>query len=364
MTRAVRSALLALMLCAAAGTALRAQQGCPTPESMRARLAGQLDAATFEDLGIALADQKLYDCAAIAFADSLRLKPDSANVLFMLGTSLAFSGHAPEAIGPLQASEAIDSRNLKLHLVLASVFDQLHRGADAKAEWQAAVTADPLSPEAVDGLAQELVLDQEYQPAVDLLTSHESARQRTPQQSLNLGIAYAALGQTDAAIDALRDGLNTTPDSLAIAGELADLLAQSGRIDEADAVFALALERHPGDLDTELHRFRILLAADPARAQSAGQELLRTAPQNWEVLYLNAVLETQNGGLAEARSHLEASIVVNDGFPLAHSLLGVVLARLRDYAGAKQQFGRAIALGDTSQETQDNLTRVTQALQP
>lgn len=342
-----------------------AQQGCTTPASMRARMSASApDASAFEDLGIALAGEKQYACAAIAFADSLRLKPDSANVLFMLGTSLVFSGHLQEAVGPLQASESIDSRNLKVHLVLASVFDQLHRGSEAKTEWRAGVDTDPLSAEAVDGLAQDLVLDQEYQAAIVLLNESASARQRTEVQSLNLGIAYAALGQISSAIDALRDGLNTTPGSLTIASELADVLSQARRIDEADAVFALMMERHPGDLDIELHRFRTLLAGNPARAKAAGQELLRTAPQNWEVLYLNGVLETQEGELAQARSHLEASIALNENVPLAHSLLGVVLAQLRDYAGAKQQFERAIALGDTSQEVHENLEGVTRAMQP
>lgn len=363
MSRAIRAACLAL--CVVAAISLQAQQACTMPPSMRTRMAVPApDAATFEDLGIALAGEKQYACAAMAFADSLRLKPDSANVLFMLGTSLVFSGHVQEAVGPLQASEAIDPRHLKLHLVLASVFDQLHRGAEAKAEWRAAVDTDPLSPEAVDGLAQELVLDQEYKAAIDLLNDRTSARQRTEVQSLNLGIAYAALGQSAAAVDALRDGLNTTPDSVTIAGELADVLAQAERIDEADAVFSLALERHPGDVDIELHRFRILLAGDPVRAKAAGQELLRTAPRNWEVLYLNGVLDTQNGDLAQARSHLEAAIALNESFALAHSLLGVVLARQREWGGAKQQFERAIALGDTSQEVQENLAGVMQAMQP
>ena len=363
MNRVLQCSVFALALAAAQGAA-RAQQGCPTPEPMRGRMAGTLDASTFEDLGIALADEKLYGCAVQAFADSLKLKPDSANVLFMYGTSLFFSGRVQEAIEPLQASEIIDSRNLKLHLILAGVFDQLHRGPEALTEWRAAVDADPLSPQAVDGLAQDLVLDQQYQAAADLLTSPASARQRTPAQSLNLGMAFAALGQTDAAVDALRDGLNTTPDSLTIADELADVLAQAGRIDEADAAFALALERHPGDLETELHRFRTLLAADPVRAKTVGAELLRTSPENWEVLYLNGVLEAQAGEMEPARAHLEAAITRNDSFPLTHSLLGVVLARLRDYAGAKQQLERAIALGDTSQEAQENLARVTQAMQP
>jgi tetratricopeptide (TPR) repeat protein len=359
----LRSVVVGLALCAGAAT-LPTQQTCPMPEPMKARLAATPDADTFADLGIALANQKLYDCAVLAFANSLRLKSDSANVLFMYGTSLFFSGHVQEAIEPIQASEAIDSRNLKLHLILAAAFDQLHRSAEAETEWRAAVEADPLSTDAVDGLAQELVLGQQHQAAIDLLTDPLSARQRTALQSLNLGVAYAGAGQLDAAADALRDGLNTTPDSLTLANELADVLAQAGHVDEADAVFRMALERHPGDIDTSLHRFRMLMEASPDRAKTVGQELLRTNPQNWEVLYLNGVLETQTGDLPAARAHLESAIAQNDGFALAHSLLGVVLARLRDFAGAQTQLERAIALGDTSQEAQENLARVREALRP
>jgi Flp pilus assembly protein TadD len=65
-----------------------------------------------------------------------------------------------------------------------------------------------------------------------------------------------------------------------------------------------------------------------------------------------------------ARAHLQAAIAQNDGYALAHSLLGVVLARLRDFAGAQTQLERAIALGDTSQEAQENLARVREAQRP
>jgi tetratricopeptide (TPR) repeat protein len=358
-----RSVIMGLALCTGAAM-LPAQQTCPMPEPMKSRFAATPDADTFADLGIALANQKLYDCAALAFAHSLRMKSDSANVLFMYGTSLFLSGHAQEAIEPLQASEVINVRNLKLHMILAAAFDQLHRNAEAQTEWRAAVDADPLSTDAVDGLAQELVLGQQYQAAIDLLTDPLSARQRTALQSLNLGVAYAGAGQLDAAADALRDGLNTTPDSLTLANELADVLAQAGHTDEADAVFTMALERHPADIDTALHRFRMLMEANPERAKTAGQELLRTNPQNWEVLYLNGVLDTQNNDMEAARAHLQAAIEQNDGYALAHSLLGVVLARLRDFAGAQTQLARAIALGDTSQEAQENLARVREAQRP
>jgi Flp pilus assembly protein TadD len=362
MTHLLRNVLTLLALCLTAGPAARAQGHCSIPDSMRSRMAGTRDADTFTDLGIALADTKQYSCAASAFAESLRMKPDSANVLFMFGTSLYFSGDAEEAVAPLQASEAIEGRNLKQHLILAAVFDQLHRNPDALAEWKAAVETDPLSTEALDGVSQDLVLDQKYQAAIDLLSDPKITRQRDALQSMNLATAYAATAKTDDAIAVLRDGWNTTPDSLAIANQLADMLAQAGKTGEADSVFRLALERHPGDADTAVHRFRMLLAADPAAAKTAGLELLRTIPGNWEVLYLNAALETQNADLAQAKAHLQEAIRLNDSFPLAHSLLGVVLARLSDFPGAKEQFERATALGDTSQEVRDNLARVEQTL--
>jgi Flp pilus assembly protein TadD len=352
-----RCGLAALTLCAASSTAVWGQR-CSIPASMETRMAGVRDADTFADLGIALADAKQYACAASAFAESLKMKSDSANVLFMFGTSLYFSGDAQEAVAPLQASEAMDARNLKLHLILAAVFDQLHQEGDAKAEWKAAVDTDPLSTNALDGLSQDLIADGEYAAVIDLLEDPKVTGERTALESRNLGTAYAATNKVDAAVETLHDGLNTTPDSLPIANELADVLAQAGRPDDADSTLVLALQRHPGEVDTELHRFRILLEGNSATAGAVGQELLRTAPDNWEALYLNGVLETQNGDVAEARRHLEGAIQRNDGFALAHSLLGVVLARLRDYPGAQQQLERAIALGDTSQEVRDNLARV------
>jgi tetratricopeptide (TPR) repeat protein len=356
-----RCGLAALTLCAASSTAVWGQR-CSIPASMETRMAGVRDADTFADLGIALADAKQYACAASAFAESLKMKPDSANVLFMFGTSLYFSGDAQEAVAPLQASEAMDARNLKLHLILAAVFDQLHQEDDAKAEWKAAVETDPLATDALDGLSQDLILDEEYSAAIDLLEDPKVTGQRTALESLNLGTAYAATGKLEASVGTLRDGLNTTPDSLPIANELADVLAQGGRADDADTTLVLVLQRHPGDVDTELHRFRILLASNPSTAAAVGQELLRTVPDNWEVLYLNGVLETQNGDVAEARRLLEEAISRNDEFALAHSLLGVVLARLRDFPDAQQQLERAIELGDTSQEVRDNLARVEDAL--
>jgi Flp pilus assembly protein TadD len=336
-------------------------QSCTAPESMKAQLAGTPTAETFADLGILLANQKQYGCAARAFAESLRMKPDSANVAFMFGTSLFFAGDAQDAVAPLEAAEQLEGWRIKTHLMLAAVFDQLHRIAEAKAEWRTALVVDPESAEALDGLSEDLVLDQEFGPAIELLEAPRAERQRTAVQSLNLGLAYAGTGNPEKAVAVLRDGLNTTPDSLAIANELGDVLAEGGRMDEACGVFALARARHPENLETGLHFLRVLIGSDAGKAKQEGQDLLVAFPKSWEALYLNGVLAMQEEDFAQARGYLSRSIALNGEFALTHSALGVVLARMNDPAGAKAELERAIALGDDSREVQDDLARVKQA---
>ncbi len=348
-------AMLALGACRMPG------QKCATPDSMRAKLAGQPNADTLADLGILLANEKQYACAANAFSASLKLKPDSENVLFMFGTSLFFAGNAEEAVAPLQAAEQIEGRNLKTHLLLGAVLDQLHRFDEAKREWQAALDADPESTEALDGLAQDYVQAQEFGAAIALLENPRAERQRTATQSLSLGMAYAGTGKLDAAIGALRDGLNTTPESAALVNALEDMLVQAGRVEDASVVFGVARARHPEDVETGLHFLRLLMASDPEKAKPVGEELLQAFPKSWETRYLNGVLAMEEQDFARARLYLSQSIALNAEFAMAHSALGVVLARLNDLEGAKAELERAIALGDTSPEVQENLERVTRA---
>ncbi len=64
------------------------------------------------------------------------------------------------------------------------------------------------------------------------------------QQSLNLGIAYAKSGKLEEAGRVLRDGINTTPDSLELAQALTEILNQLGRKEEAAIVIKVARSQH------------------------------------------------------------------------------------------------------------------------
>ncbi len=222
---------------------------------MKSRLQGKPDAAALTDLGVWFADQKNYSCAANAFASSLQTEPnqkDVAHVAFMFGVSLDFSGDTKEAIPALQEAEKLGYRDIKIHLILADLLDASHATADAEAEWRAALEIDPEYTDALDPLSNDLISDGDFKGTIDLLEKPRLLGQRSAQQSLNLGRAYMKTAKPEEAVRVLRDGLNTTPDSLSLAKELADVLTQLGRKEEAAAVLEVARARQV-DSETKTH---------------------------------------------------------------------------------------------------------------
>lgn len=231
---------------------------CVAPESLTARLRNQPTADDYTDLGVWFANNKQYACAVPAFAASLNLDRDAPEVALMFGASLFMSGNAEDAVPPLQVAEQAQPYNLKVHLVLASSFEQLNQASSAEEEWRVALRIDPESSSALDHLSTHLLADQDYSGTIRLLDEPIISGERTATQSLNLGLAYAASGNLNHAVTVLRDGLNTSPESLPMANALADTLLNLSRPNEAIIVLELAMGQHPEDLDTQLHYRRII----------------------------------------------------------------------------------------------------------
>lgn len=234
--------LAGLALCGSAW----AQASCAPPDSMKERFSGKPDTAALNDLGIWLGEQKNYTCAADAFATSLEMDPhqkDMPHVAFMLGASLYMAGDVKEAIPALQEAEKFGYRDIKLHLVLADALDSTHSTSDAEMEWRAALEIDPEYSDALDSLSNDLIADSDYKGVVALLDTPRLEPQRTVQQCRNLALAYVREGKLDEAKRVLRDGLNTYPDSMQLAGQLADVLNRIGKKAEAAAVLQIAHAR-------------------------------------------------------------------------------------------------------------------------
>lgn len=246
---------------------IAAQSPCVPPDDMKPQLQGKPTAEALNNLGVWFADQKQYACAADVFASSMQLEPnqkDVAHIAFEFGVALDLSGDLKEAIPVFQEAEQLGYLDIKIHVLLAQAFDATHDSKGAEAEWRAAIDIDPEYSPALDALSNDLLADKDFDGVIAALERPRLAGQRTPLQSANLGVAYASNGELDQADAVLRDGLNTTPDSLMLANLLANVLVGLHRGDEAVTVLQLALIQHPGDADTTAHLASIR-TAKPAR---------------------------------------------------------------------------------------------------
>lgn len=252
-----------------------------------------------------------------------------------------------------QLSKQHDSSSSTLqqpHVDMASKFDQMHEIAKAEAEWRAVLAIDPESPTALEGLSGDLIVERNYSETIALLEDPRLIGQRTPSQIVNLALAYAGTGKLDESMAALRDGLNTYPDSVLLANQLAEMLIQSWRQEEAEALLKVALARHPQELSTKLLLLRALTETNPDEAEVLATSVISSAANNWEVQYLSGVLDSKCGRLQQGRKHLEQSVNLNPNSAASHAALGLVLAQLKNLPQAKDEQQKAIALGGNSRE--------------
>jgi Flp pilus assembly protein TadD len=135
------------------------------------------------------------------------------------------------------------------------------------------------------------------------------------------------------------------------------------RKEEAAEVLKTALKQHPTDLSVQLLYLRILVMQDETeKAQQLGSKLLKESPNNWEVLYLNGILERRAGEYEAAREHLQCAVALNPEHYESRRNLGSVLAQLKDNQGAREQLEKAIALGSHDPQVRFELAGVLRAL--
>jgi Flp pilus assembly protein TadD len=325
---------------------------CTPPATLEAQLKARANAENYAALGNWYADHSQFECAAAAFSSAAGIEPTSASLEYLWGLSLSSAGNPTAALGPLRRAEKLDTTDLRPHLALGAALDRLRRPTEAEAEWRAALAIDANASAALDALSQDLVDRKEYPSVIALLDQPSRAGARSALQDLNLGIAFASTARLDEANRVLREGLNTAPDSLPIANELAIVLLLMGNDHEGYSVFELALQKHPNDQPTEVLYLRTLVRGHGEKATELARELLVKYPRNWEVLYLNGVLRARDADFAGARSLLEKSIALNPRSAPTHSALGNALADLGDKQAARRELERGIALGDESPDNE------------
>ncbi len=336
-----------------------ARADCIAPAGLQAKIRSTPTADAYVEVGNWFEGQKQFACAADAFRQAARIQPDSAHLAYMIGLSLYNAGEVDKAVLPLQQSVRLDPTVVQSHLALAAALDHIQRIPEAEAEWRAALALDSRSAPALDGLARDLIGEKNFTAVIALL----SAAPPTPERSVNLAVAYTRTGRLDDASRVLRIAYDADPTSVTVSSALAGALVMQSRKQEAEDILKASIKEHPTDLGVKTLYLRMLVMNDDTdNAKQLGTELLAAAPQNWEVLYLNGVLERRAGDYQQARDHLEQAVQLNPQNVECRQDLGSVLARLKDAPAARAQLEKAIALGSEDPEVRFELAGVLKTL--
>ena len=186
---------------------------------------------------------------------------------------------------------------------------------------------------------------------------------RDQNLALDLGLAYDRMGKPGEAEATLTQALDASPSSLHLANTLALIYLSQDQHEIPTSLLEKQVALHPGDLETQIDYFRILTINDQIdKARPLGQTLLAKAPHDFNVLYLNGLLERENGDYAAAKDHLEEAVQLDPNQPDCRYNLGVALARLHRPTDARVQFEKATQLGWNSPEIHYDLANVYRAL--
>jgi len=125
--------------------------------------------------------------------------------------------------------------------------------------------------------------------------------------------------------------------------QLALLLSESGRVDEAAHVLApIASEKNPDALNA----YGIALAdqGKPDEASRQFQRVLAADPNNAPALQNLGIVALRRDDVKSARAYLDRALALNPRLPLALNTLGVVYARQQDLPRAVEAWNAAVKI--------------------
>ncbi len=222
---------------------------------------------------------RIWDSAESLFANTLRLHPESIAARVSLASMARRSGKYDQAIKLLRDGLGYGD-DVQLRMGLGTVYAKVGRVDDAREQFIAAQTLDPLNPEPLVALG---VLDEyeknipaameKYRKAVEMDSSYVSARNK-------LGSLLLEEGKTEEAEEQFRMALQWNPNTEGVLYNLSLILDAQHKSEEALASLEKANALSPDDPRIMTALAAHVLKTDPVRAGDLLKQVLRMDPGN------------------------------------------------------------------------------------
>jgi len=317
--------------------------------------------------------------AATCAEDGLDRQPDNLDMRYLLGRAYIEAGLEDEG---LQAFETIVDRapeNYPLRLQIAGELQRLGRHEQALEQYSAVAAAQPDSGEARLGKARALLLldraDEAKSIALKLSGNRETrgdgyyllgkiaagegnhkeavlrltrAVKDSPQVVdawLSLAEAYVAINQPDKAVQSLAQGIDSNPESFELYQQAGKLELEREQYPQANDYLDRAVELNPGSLQAHSLYARGLFATRNYRSAAIHADAAaKIAPQNVDVLVLQADIANQQGKTGSAIEYLKTAISIDTASPELQYRIGRVYQDANLFDASEEHLERAAAI--------------------
>lgn len=266
------------------------------------------------------------------------------------------AGHHDQAARICRDALASDRDNADLWCLLGIICRAQGALNDAAAHQREALRLRPQFLEALNNLGNVLVLQKQYQEAIECYQRVLAIRPDYPEAYSNLGSALRGLGRLDEAVMNYRQALRLRPEFPDALGNLGDALTAQGKPEEAIASYRDALRLAPahvlaltgfGNALGKLERFE--------EALGYHQEALRHAPRNADV---HTNLGNALVGLRrfdEALACYHRALQTDPNLAVGYFNQGIAFAELGRLDDALASYKQAIRLNPDKAEVWDNM---------
>ena len=277
------------------------------------------------------------------YRQALDIDPRLAEAHANLGVVLARLGRYEQAVRAYEQALSVDPQLNAARVNLGLAHYRAGALAAAAEAFAAAYAAEPALLQVRQLLGLVLAEIGKDEEALPHLEASLKAAPQEPAVLFALGRVYARRG--DARAEALAEQLRGVPEGRALWHQLRGLLLQQeNRHDQALAAFeaAAALNDALPQLDVNMGVSR-LARGDHAGARQAFENALKRSGRDGAAHAYLAWLDEQDERLVDAQQHAERAVAIETDLAEAQGLLGRILLKQGQTAGAVDHLERAVA---------------------
>jgi len=300
-------------------------------------------------LGVATFERNAqYRSEESVWADVVAKRPENARAQANLGMALLQAGNAAGSIPHFLEALRLDPNEPIIRSDLASALVANGQLAQGIAQFQETLRRSPDYDPAREALG--LITQDVFSNAIERCEAALAAHPDDPAAHANLAELLADMGRRDEAITQFEQTIRLDPKNAGAHYNLANLLAEYGRDAQAISHYAAAAQLAPSDARIQINLGNLFLKQahwDQAIAAYAGA--LRVDPSTFAAHNNIAIALANRGDLAQATAHFREAARLNPHQPDIHSELAEVLERqgLHDQAQRESAAARRFSLAPT-----------------